>query len=227
MPARTQVLLTGFGPFPGVPVNATMHLVPLLAEAAPRVFPDVRFAAMLLATEWESAPARVLTALPEMRPDLIVHFGVSSRARGFEIETRARNICQISQDAAGQFPSGIEIDGGGRDYLAATLPARHVVGRLRQLGIPAFASRDAGTYLCNALLYRTLAAQAGASATRIGFVHIPASLARPGSPSRGRSGACPLTWEQSLRGGLEIIAASLGRPRPRRETGPLTSMRGR
>ena len=28
---RTAVLITGFGPFPGVPVNATMQLVPELA----------------------------------------------------------------------------------------------------------------------------------------------------------------------------------------------------
>ena len=209
---RTHVLLTGFGPFPGVPVNATMRLVPMLAEQAPRVFPDVRFSAHLLATEWETAPARALQAVRETPPDLVLHFGVSPRARGFEIETRARNACQMSADAAGALPPTAQLADGGVDFLGATLPVRHMVGRLRAHGIPAYASRDAGAYLCNALLWRVLEAHRESRAPRIGFVHIPASLARPGGSNRGRSGACPLTWEQAVRGGLEIIAAGLGRP---------------
>ena len=46
---------------------------------------------------------------------------------------------------------------------------------------------------------------------RVGFIHVPATLARPGGESRGRSGACALTWQQAVDGGLEILAACLGR----------------
>ena len=35
-----------------------------------------------------------------------------------------------------------------------------------------------------------------AAGRRVGFVHIPATLARPGGPNRGRTGACPLTWDR-------------------------------
>jgi hypothetical protein len=45
-------------------------------------------------------------------------------------------------------------------------------------------------------------------------VHIPATLARAGGPNRGRTGACPLTWDEALDGALEILAACLGRARP-------------
>ena len=50
--ARTSVLITGFGPFPGVPSNATMQLLPQLAQVAPKSFPDVHFAFEVLPTEW-------------------------------------------------------------------------------------------------------------------------------------------------------------------------------
>src|SRR5205814_3166301 len=82
--------------------------------------------------------------------------------------------------------------------------------------IPAFVSRDAGAYLCNAALYHSLdcARSEAVTGRRVGFVHIPAALARPGGPNRGRSGACPLTWEEALDGALEILAAGLGRSRP-------------
>lgn len=211
---RTRVLLTGFGPFPGVPVNATMRLVPELAEAISRTYPDVRCSTLLLATEWGTAPVRVAEAIKETPPDLLVHFGVSSRARGFEIETRARNACQLSPDAAGQLPAGARLAGEGQDFLPASVPVRHIVARLRTRGIAAFVSRDAGAYLCNAVLYRSLAQQGATGITRVGFIHIPATLVRPGGSNRGRSGACALTWPQAVQGGLEIVAACLGRASP-------------
>ena len=208
---RTTVLITGFGPFPGVPVNATMRLLPQLARAAPKLFPDVRFAIEVLPTEWEAGLRRLQLVLDEARPDLALHFGVSSRARGFEIEQRARNVCAATPDACGGLPASHMLLPGGVDYLPASLPVRHVVARLRRLRIPAFASRDAGAYLCNAALYRSLVCAKDAR-RRVGFVHIPATLAQLGGPNRGRSGACPLTWEQALLGALEILDVCLARP---------------
>jgi len=208
--ARTQVLLTGFGPFPGVPVNATMRLVPAVAQAAARAFPDVRVASEILPTEWAAAPRRLVPLLAELAPDLVLHFGVSSRARGFEIEARARNACTPMPDAAGALP-GAAVHDGGAEQLAVSLPVQHVVARLRGRGMPAFVSRDAGGYLCNATLYHSLAAARQAPGRRVGFVHVPAALARPGGPNRGRVGACRLSWEQAVEGGLEVLAACLGR----------------
>ena len=211
--ARTTVLITGFGPFPGVPVNATMRLLPELAQSAPRMFPDVRFLAEVLPTEWSAGPRRLQQVLAAVAPDVALHFGVSSRARGFEIEQRARNACAASPDASGVLPPGSALHDKGAEHLAASLPVRHIVTRLRRLGIPAFVSRDAGAYLCNAALYHSLvcAKDERAAGRRVGFVHIPATLARPGGPNRGRTGACPLTWDETVMGALEILATCLGR----------------
>ncbi len=129
---------------------------------------------------------------------------------------RARNACQCSADAAGIYPVHPQLAPSGGPELRATLPVHHIVDRLRTLRIPAYASRDAGAYLCNAVLWRSLEAAREASAPpRVGFIHIPASLGSGGAPVRGRTGACPLTWEQARIGGLEIIAAALGRMRVR------------
>jgi pyroglutamyl-peptidase len=225
--ARTMVLLTGFGPFPDVPVNATMRLVPELAARAARAFPDVRFVAEILATEWRTGPERLAELVRETRPDLILHFGVSSRARGFEIEQRASNACQVTPDAAGALPAAGRLSAGGADHLRATLPVAHLVQSLRRRDIPAFASRDAGGYLCNAVLYHSLglAAADAYGDRRVGFVHIPASLARPGGPNRRRTGACALTWEQVFDGGLVLIAGCLGRPLPQRKAPRLATAR--
>jgi pyroglutamyl-peptidase len=218
--ARTTVLITGFGPFPGVPVNATMRLVPELAERAARLFAGVRFATAILPTEWLAAPQRLDQLLTEVRPDLALHFGVSGRARGFEIETRACNRRAVSPDASGGLPPAAASSEGGAAHVGAGLPAQYLVARLRRRGIAAFVSRDAGEYLCNATLYHSVCCAREVPGRRVGFIHVPATLARPGGENRGRSGACALTWVQAVDGGLEILAACLGRRgtlrRPRR-----------
>jgi pyroglutamyl-peptidase len=71
-------------------------------------------------------------------------------------------------------------------------------------------SRDAGGYLCNATLYHSLGCAREAPGRRVGFIHIPATLGRPGAANRGRVGASRLSWEQAQAGGLEILAACLG-----------------
>jgi pyroglutamyl-peptidase len=209
--ARTTVLITGFGPFPGVPVNATMRLVPELAARATRAFAGIRIATAILPTEWLAAPQRLDQLLGEVRPDLALHFGVSGRARGFEVEMRACNRCATSPDASGALPPAATVRDGDAVQLRAGLPVQYLVARLRRRGIPAFVSRDAGDYLCNATLYHSLTRAREATGRRVGFIHVPATLARPGGENRGRCGACALTWEQVIEGGLEVLAACLGR----------------
>jgi len=207
--AARSVLITGFGPFPGVPVNASVRLSRELAQRAPRQFPGVRFATGVLATEWHDARPRLERLLAASAPDLVLHFGVSPRARGFEIEARARNACVAMPDAAGAWPPGAVLDAEGAEQLPASLPVGYIVTRLRRIGLPAFLSRDAGAYLCNAALYHSLRLARLDPRRRVGFIHIPASLARLRA---GGAGGGPLNWEQATAGAVEVIAACIGRP---------------
>ena len=207
--AATRVLITGFGPFPGVPVNASMPLLAELAARAPRLFVGVHLTVAVIATEWLAAPQRLNRLLAESRPDVALHFGVSSRARGFELELRARNACSAVPDASGALPPDDKCDADGAEHLPVSLPVRQIAQRLRRLGIPAFLSRDAGAYLCNAALYHSLRLARAAPRRRVGFIHIPAALARS-APCR--PGACPLGWDAAVLGALEILAGCLGRP---------------
>ena len=208
---RTTVLITGFGPFPTVPVNATMRLVPELAQAAARRFAGVRIASAVLATEWVAAPRQLDALLAETEPDLVLHFGVSWRARGFEVEARAHNAaCSRPMPPATCRPALPSVTADPSSW-PPSLPVQHIVTRLRRRGIPAFASRDAGGYLCNATLYHSLGCARDKPGRRVGFIHIPATLGRPGGANRGRVGGHALTWEQTHAGGLEILAACLQR----------------
>jgi len=218
---RPIILLTGFGPFPSVPANATSVLVPRLAAAAADVFAGSAVVHEILPTEWHAGLARASQLYRQHRPVLALHFGVSSRANGFEIETRGRNYCSAALDAAGLLPPLDRISLHGPEFLPASLPAAHIVQRLRRRGIPAVVSRDAGGYLCNALLYRTAElARSHPAPMRSGFIHLPSDLVNERNPARGPMPSCRLAWRDVVDGGLEIIAASLGKamtpiaPRP-------------
>ena len=210
---RQVILLTGFGPFPGVPTNASAELVPMLARAAQARLCGFRVVAAILPTEWRSGPGRLFDVLDEVRPTLALHFGVSSRTPGFTLEMRGRNICTSTKDALGEQPLSTCIAENGPEFLPATLPTPQIVMRLRRLGLPASLSRDAGTYLCNALLYQSLDyARRHAPDMRAGFVHIPDTLAPRGMAVRRIRAACQLGADEAVAGGLEILAAALGRP---------------
>lgn len=215
---RTTVLLTGFGPFPSVPANATSILVPRLAEAARTAFPGIIFETRMLPTEWAAGIEHLDGCYREIAPTVALHFGVSSRARGFEVEARGRNRLAFIPDAAGIFPSSPVLRANGQEFLASTVPVGAIVNRLRLRGLPAFVSRDAGTYLCNAALYTALdMARRTSRDHRIGFIHVPSSLlVEERRPAFGVHPRCPLTWRETIDGGLEIIGAVLGRPVARR-----------
>ncbi|MFN3868553.1 MAG: pyroglutamyl-peptidase I [Hyphomicrobiaceae bacterium] len=211
--ART-VLLTGFGPFPGIAVNASALLVARVVKRARRRWPDVTFNTALLATEWERGPRRLSRLLAKLQPDVAIHFGVATRAKGFEIETRATNTCAASPDAAGRLPASRKGDAHGPATRRANLPVAAILEALAAADIPVSHSDDAGEYLCNRVLYASLADCKTARARRAGFIHIPACLAGGGNDGRAALAGCPLDWPQAIDGALAIIATTLAAFRP-------------
>lgn len=213
------IVLTGFGPFPGMPENVSARLVPKLVQLAARRFTAHRIVGRILPTEWVRAPADLEALYARERPKLALHFGVSERAIGFVIETQGKKASGALADASGAYPPRASLTPSPA-ALAVQLPTREIVERLQALGIAARLSDDAGAYLCNAVLYRSLElALAAREPVKVGFVHIPHIL-----PPVGSSGIGPLDFNQALAGGLEVIRAALGRPPSRRA--PVRSVKG-
>lgn len=211
---RPAILITGFGPFPTQPRNASSLLADAIAKAAPAHLPGFAIHAETLPTEWRAGPAMLEDLLERLQPVVALHFGVSHRAHGFVVETRARNALSDVIDACGETPDDACVAREGPAALTSTFPARQIVERLRRLGLPAQISRDAGGYLCNSVLYHSLhhanRHEISGFAVRRGFVHIPDRLidgavigARRGAPSK-------LSWPGAVEGGLAILAACAG-----------------
>ena len=197
-----RILVTGFGPFPGVPFNASSSLVDQLAKARTRSVPRATIFSATLPTDWRKAAVESRRLVERFEPDVILHFGVSRRCTGFEVETRACNLASPFLDHAGRAPLGRTVRRGAPPMLKATLPAPLLVQRLRLAGLPAILSEDAGRYLCNAVLYETLHhIRDTKPAPLVGFIHIPALPAESGN---GAFGNAARAWRE-LKAGAEII----------------------
>ena len=193
--ARPRVLLTGFGPFPGVAENPSAWLAETLAEQRPSPEFDSELHARILPTEWE-ATALMPRLYEALQPHVMIHFGLSERAKAFRIERSAHNRTALRADARGAMPSGPVIFPDGPDRFDTSLPAGALAAHLKTCGLAAVTSRSAGRYLCNFLYYHSLDwARRRESACLVLFVHIP--------PASGRSGS--FSEEALLHGAREIL----------------------
>jgi len=200
---RLSVLLTGFGPFPGVARNASADLAGELACLARRRHPQVQFVEHILPVDWNEAPLALSRLLLSHRPSIALHFGVSARATGFVLETLARNITTNVPDESGRVAASSILIAGDRPQRTTTLPVRRILRSLVDAGYPAQLSQDPGRYLCNAVMFHSLRhAVRAMPRTRAGFIHIPVTLhpGAKGEPSK-------IGWEEAIDGGLRSIDA--------------------
>jgi len=137
--ARPRVLLTGFGPFPGVADNPSAWLAETLAQRPPLEV-DAEFHVRVLPTAWQAAQS-MPRLYDELQPHVMIHFGVSQGAKTFRIERFAHNRAARRADAHGLMPSGLLIQAEGAERFDTKLPGAAVAAHLRACGVAAESSR--------------------------------------------------------------------------------------
>lgn len=178
----TTLLLAAFQPFGGEPVNPAALAVATLADRAQASAGDGPAASDLPRIVTASLPVvrfeaqRVLAAaVAEHRPDAVIVVGQAGGSTGLRIERVAINLDDFPiPDEAGNQPVDAAICDDGAAAHFATLPVRAIVDDLRAEGIPARLSNDAGTFVCNHVLYGLLELLAAEHPGVLGgFVHVP------------------------------------------------------
>lgn len=173
------LLLTYFGPFPGVPVNPTVALAEGAVRALNTARPDLRVVARELPVSYDGSSAALRAALQEVQPDALISLGVAV----------GRDVVSLEQVAINLDSAGIEDNDGdqrcdepivpdGREAYFSSLPVRASFERLRAAGEPVEISYTAGTYVCNHVFYegQRISRELGLRIPA-GFVHVPAICA--------------------------------------------------
>jgi len=173
MPAT--ILLTGFGPFPGVPRNPTGPLVRALVRRSQGGFRTGRLVAHVFQTSYQAVDRELPALIAREQPRAILMFGLARRTRTIRIETRARNVLSAAlRDASGRVPAARAIAPGGARALPMRAPTARFLAVVRAAGIRGSLSGDAGRYVCNYLSWRACEAALRTRGPRlVAFVHVP------------------------------------------------------
>ena len=194
------LLLTGFEPFEGQPVNASWLAVE--AVAASWTGPTLRV--VRLPVSYARAPAALLAALEAERPEVVVCVGEAGERSALEVERVAVNVADARiPDNDGVRPLDEPVVAGGAVAYLTGLPLRACVDAATRAGVAAGVSNSAGTYVCNAVFY-TLARALAGTTTPHGFVHVPRT---PGQLPEAVDGGMPTA--AAARGLRAVLEACL------------------
>ncbi len=164
-----KLLVTGFDPFGGQPVNPAREAVLRL----PDTVGGYEITKLEIPTVFGLAAETVLKAADELRPHAILCVGQAGGRSAVTPEVVAINLREASvPDNAGNIPVNTPVVENAPAAYFSTLPVRDMVQAVKERGIPCALSYTAGTFVCNDLLY-TLLHHYRDTDVKVGFVHIP------------------------------------------------------
>lgn len=188
-PTLPTVLVTGFEPFAGAPVNPSGELARRLAELG---HPDCHVIGEVLPVSFAQAPGLLAAAIDAHDPDIVIMLGLAENRRTITPERVAINLADAAMaDNDGTRLTDAPLEPHGPAARFAQLPVTHIAHAIASAGIPAEVSLSAGSYVCNALMYAGLGIaeqRAGAgehdgrAPLQIGFIHVPATPQLGGDP---------------------------------------------
>lgn len=169
-PRPVHVLVTGFGPYPGVRRNPTAALMRAV-EARMRTEPSAQVSGGELTVSYGRAMAELGALLEARRPDAVLLLGLAARARWVRIERHARLLdSPLHPDAEGKSGARKPAGGAGAMPLRATAATEPALAIMRRHGLRGRLSGSAGRYLCNASYAFALSRAAGRPVL---FIHVP------------------------------------------------------
>ena len=164
-----RILITGFDPFGGEPVNPAWEAVKRINLSG-----NIEIFRLMVPTVYGRAIETVTAEAERIHPDAIVCIGQAGGRKAITPERVAINMRDARiPDNAGNQPKDVPVVPGGPAAYFATLPVRKITEALNAAGICSEISYTAGTFVCNDLMYGILNYISGRSGIIGGFIHVP------------------------------------------------------
>src|SRR5829696_5142291 len=186
-----KILVTGFDPFDGQPINPSWEAV--------RRLPDT------------------VEGVEIIKVQLPTSFGRSVGEAGGQLAISPERVAiNVDDDRIpdndGNQSIGTQILADRPAAYFSSLPVKEMVTAMKKAGIPAVVSNNAGTYVCNHLMYQVLRMiDHEFPGKRGGFVHVPYApqqvVDKPGQPALGID-----EMATALAAGLGAIVESTDKP---------------
>jgi pyroglutamyl-peptidase len=170
---QSKGLVTGFGPFAGLPSNPAELILPFVDGLD---IDGVTVVARPIPVSFARLPMILPILVDEYRPIFVVALGLALGASLIRVEKIAVNACHFEiADQEGARPvNGVSVAEAGPAARLATWNAEAIASAIVDANIPARTSFHAGTHLCNFTLYTFLGAlEASGLKSPCGMLHLP------------------------------------------------------
>jgi len=198
-----KALVTGFEPFGGEKINASLEAVRRL----PAQIGGLEVVTAELPTSYARSLAALEAAIARAKPDIVLCVGQAGDRAALCVERVAVNLqdARIPDNDGAQPVDRPIVPGGPAAYLA-TLPVRAAVASLHAAELPAEISMSAGAFICNHVFYGLMhLAAARGHPFRAGFVHVPCL------PQQAAGGASAMALDDIVRGIVTVLEATAGK----------------
>jgi len=174
-----KALVTGFDPFGGESINASLEVVRRL----PARIGTLEIVTAELPTSYARSIPALKAAITRARPAIVLCVGQAGDRAALCVERVAINLQDARMpDNDGALPVDAPVVPGGPAAYLATLPVRAAVAALRAAELPAELSMSAGAFVCNHAFYGLMHLEAtGTHHFRGGFLHVPSLTQRAGT----------------------------------------------
>ena len=180
-----KVLVTGFDPFGGEPINPAWEAVKAMKDT----IAGAEIIKMQIPTVVGKSIEKINQKMKELQPDLVISVGQAGGRFGVTPERVAINVTDARiPDNEGNQPIDEPICPDGPAAYFSNLPVKAMVQAIKDAGYPSVLSNSAGTYICNHVMYGILYyIEKEFPNVRGGFIHVPYApsqvVNKPSTPS--------------------------------------------
>ena len=166
-----KILVTGFDPFGGEPINPAIESVKRL----PDNIAGTEIIKLEIPTVRKKSLEKIEKAINEHNPDVILSIGQAGGRFDISIERVGINLddFRIPDNEGNQIIDEPVFPDGENSYFVK-LPVKSMVQNVQKNNIPASVSYTAGTFVCNHVLYGVMyLIEKKYKGKKSGFIHIP------------------------------------------------------
>lgn len=198
-----KVLVTGFDPFGGESINPAFEAVKLLPDS----ILDAKIIKLEVPTVFSKGPDATIAAIEKEQPNFVLCIGQAGGRSQMTPEFVGINYAQARiPDNAGEQPLNQPLVEDGATAYFTQLPIYAMVEAMKAKGIPAAVSYTAGTYVCNAMLYRVLhATNTKYTNVKAGFMHVPYATEQTVNQPAGTPGMNIADIAKGIEASIEAI----------------------
>jgi pyroglutamyl-peptidase len=208
-----KILVTGFDPFGGEPINPAIETVKRL----PDTIAGAEIIKLEIPTVCYKSLDKIDAKIAECDPDVILSIGQAGGRTDITVERVGINVddCRIPDNEGNQPVDEPIFKDGPAAYFSA-LPIKAMVENIKKAGIPASVSDTAGTFICNHVLYGVrYLCEHKYPGKKSGFIHIPFLP----SQAIGKRSVASMNQEDMVKGITAAIEAIVNTDKDIKVTG--------